>query len=130
MAAPSNINVEMDKPPPYSPGYNVNQYQQGGYPPPNQNYNPGYPPPNQGYNPGYPPVSGPPPVIHQQPPQAQVIVVQQGRLPGNCPVCRTGNMYESFTCCGICCAIFFFPLGLICCLLMRETRCSHCGATR
>jgi hypothetical protein len=57
--------------------------------------------------------------------------VQHGpTVTGNCPVCRTGNLIEEYSCCGICCAIFFFPLGLICCLLMKNRRCSHCGASQ
>jgi len=141
--------MDIDKPPPYAPAYNdVNQYNQapnpGGYPT-SQGYNPGYPPaggyqsPPQG---GYqsPPQGGyqnPPPhqtVIHQHVPTTtapQVIVVQQGPVAtGNCPVCRQGNLYEEYSCCGICLAIFFFPIGLICCLLMKDKRCSHCGIRR
>jgi len=134
MSSPNEVNVEIDKPPPYSPGYNtgatVNQYQQGAYQPAPQGYNAGYPPPGQPYNAPYPPASAQ--VVHQVQPagSAQVIVVHQTPATGNCPVCRVGNVYESYTCCGICCAIWFFPIGLICCLMMRERRCSHCGALR
>lgn len=135
-------------PPPYAEaGYDPSK--NPGYPPPNVGYGPqnpgyppaGYPPPGPGYppaGPGYPPAGGyPPPApgfqypTTQQPgqQQQQVIVVSSGPVgTGNCPVCRNGNLIEDFTCCGICLAIFFFPLGLICCLLMKERRCTRCGA--
>lgn len=55
----------------------------------------------------------------------QVVMVGAG---AQCPKCRTGILQEDFTLLGICCAIFFFPLGLICCLMMRQRRCTYCGA--
>ncbi|KAK8400084.1 hypothetical protein O3P69_003050 [Scylla paramamosain] len=57
-------------------------------------------------------------------PAAQLVVI--GAL---CPVCKVGILQEEFTGCGICLGIFFFPLGLLCCLLMRERRCNHCRAS-
>ncbi|KAG0719047.1 Brain protein I3 [Chionoecetes opilio] len=60
---------------------------------------------------------------HCHNPQPCVVVVGQG-----CPVCRVGIVQEEFTGCGICLGICFFPLGILCCMLMRERRCSHCGA--
>jgi hypothetical protein len=136
MAAPHDVKVDMDKPPPYAPHYESAPQHQG-YPPSSQGYNPGnpggYPPPQQ--HGGYPPQHGgyasPPMTQHQPATSHSVIVVQSGHgATGNCPVCRTGNMIEEYSCCGICCAIFFFPIGLICCLLMKNRRCSHCNATQ
>nr|NP_001163339.1 uncharacterized protein Dmel_CG12012, isoform B [Drosophila melanogaster]ABF85723.1 IP05417p [Drosophila melanogaster]ACZ94611.1 uncharacterized protein Dmel_CG12012, isoform B [Drosophila melanogaster] len=46
---------------------------------------------------------------------------------GGCPACRIGYLEDTFSACGLCCAIFFFPLGILCCLAMREKRCSNCG---
>lgn len=70
-----------------------------------------------------------------QPPQSYgTIKTEQIAVPatniiivGGCPVCRIGVLEDDFTCCGICCAIFFFPVGLICCLLMKEKRCKNCN---
>ncbi|KAK6170411.1 hypothetical protein SNE40_018814 [Patella caerulea] len=56
------------------------------------------------------------------PPQTQVVMV------GGCPACRVGVLEEDFTCLGVCCAIVFFPLGILCCLAMRQRRCANCGA--
>ncbi len=33
-----------------------------------------------------------------------------------------------FTCMGLCCAIFCFPIGILCCLALRQRRCNFCGA--
>ncbi|KAL7734671.1 hypothetical protein ACLKA6_010968 [Drosophila palustris] len=63
------------------------------------------------------------------------IVVQPAALPaeiiviGGCPSCRIGYLEDTFSPLGLCCAIFFFPVGILCCLAMREKRCSNCGAT-
>ncbi|MCJ8739266.1 hypothetical protein PDJAM_G00045430 [Pangasius djambal] len=55
--------------------------------------------------------------------QPSVVVV------GGCPACRVGVLEEDFTCLGIMCAIFFFPLGILFCLALRQRRCPNCGAT-
>eukprot|EP00026_Physarum_polycephalum_P013872 Phypoly_transcript_14325.p1 GENE.Phypoly_transcript_14325~~Phypoly_transcript_14325.p1 ORF type:complete len:133 (+),score=13.87 Phypoly_transcript_14325:154-552(+) len=51
---------------------------------------------------------------------------QVTHTPGGCPKCG-GFMQEDFSCLGICCAVVFFPLGLLCCLLMKERKCANCG---
>ncbi|CAG0914601.1 unnamed protein product [Notodromas monacha] len=48
---------------------------------------------------------------------------------GGCPRCQSGSLSDSFTCCGILLAIIFFPVGLVCCYVMREKKCVNCGAT-
>lgn len=70
-------------------------------------------------------------VVEQQPcatqpcaPAAQVVVI--GAM---CPVCQVGILQDEFTGCGICLGICFFPLGILCCMLMRERRCNHCRAS-
>jgi len=57
------------------------------------------------------------------------VVQQHTVVVGGCPSCRVGVLEDDFTCCGVCCAIMFFPLGLICCLAMKQRRCPNCGAT-
>ncbi|CAF0915835.1 unnamed protein product [Rotaria sordida] len=47
---------------------------------------------------------------------------------GGCPVCKVGMLETDFTCLAICCAIFLFPIGILCCLAMRRRRCQFCGA--
>uniref|UniRef100_H3BXI6 Membrane protein BRI3 n=1 Tax=Tetraodon nigroviridis TaxID=99883 RepID=H3BXI6_TETNG len=56
-------------------------------------------------------------------PPPSVVVV------GGCPACRVGVLEDDFTCLGILCAIFFFPLGLLFCFALRQRRCPNCGAT-
>ncbi|KAJ8924798.1 hypothetical protein NQ315_000952 [Exocentrus adspersus] len=56
-------------------------------------------------------------------PDPEVIIV------GACPVCRIGVLEDDFTCLGLLCAILFFPAGILCCLLLKEKKCSNCGAT-
>jgi len=56
-------------------------------------------------------------------PHQQIIVI------GGCPACRIGALEEHMTLLGILCGIFFFPLGLICCLTLTERRCTNCGTT-
>lgn len=41
---------------------------------------------------------------------------------------QVGVMEDDFTCLGLLCAIFFFPVGILCCLLLKTRRCSNCGA--
>jgi len=43
-------------------------------------------------------------------------------------VLQVGVLEDDFTCLGIFCAIFFFPLGILCCLALKNRRCSNCGA--
>lgn len=47
---------------------------------------------------------------------------------GGCPSCKVGMLDTEFTCPGICCAICCFPLGILCCLALRQRRCNFCGA--
>jgi hypothetical protein len=101
-----------DKPPPYNTGYPPQPGFVAGQQSPYQGQNM---PPQAGYNPGYGQVYA------QQFPQNVVIVG------GGCPHCRVGYPREDYSCCGICLAIWFFPIGILCCLAMKETRCSHCG---
>lgn len=85
------------------------------YPPPPPGYTPyGVPPPGTGYVPNYGATNIiiPPPII----------------AVGACPACRVGILEDDFTCLGILCAILFFPIGILCCLALKNRRCSNCGA--
>ncbi|XP_063588144.1 membrane protein BRI3-like [Penaeus indicus] len=75
-------------------------------------------------------------VVTQQQPQQQHVITTQPVITttpvvvvagATCPACRAGILRNEFTCCGIFLAICFFPLGLLCCFLMMERRCSNCG---
>ena len=80
---------------------------------------PGY---QGGAPPGYQPVSA---VVQTQPAEASYICV----TPGNCPACHVGYLGDSYTCLGLCLAVCFFPLGILCCLALTEKRCTNCGMT-
>ncbi|CAH1273830.1 membrane protein BRI3-like [Branchiostoma lanceolatum] len=125
-----------DKPPPYAPPAYNGGYQNQGYAQMGQGYQPqqaGYP---GGYGTGAPPGYQPLPQGMSQPsymgtqttvtvqpqPTTSVVVV------GGCPACRVGVLEDDYTCLGICCAIAFFPIGLLCCLALRQRRCPNCGA--
>lgn len=41
---------------------------------------------------------------------------------------QVGRVSEDFTTIGIILAILFFPLGILCCLMMKEKKCDRCGA--
>lgn len=101
----------MDKgAPPSYPGYPMPSAQQGAPPP--------------GMNP-YPDLQGAPQTVQPQAGQAQqptVVVI------GGCPSCRNGILEDEYGCCAICLAICCFPVGIVCCLLMKERKCSNCGA--
>ncbi|XP_026325206.1 brain protein I3 [Hyposmocoma kahamanoa] len=119
--------VTADQPPPYSatvpPGFLPQPHPQPAAGP----YVTSYPPPPPGYTPypgaaptapGYPPNYGATNIIIPPP----IIAV------GACPACRVGILEDDFTCLGILCAILFFPLGILCCLALKNRRCSNCGA--
>ncbi|KAK3728461.1 hypothetical protein QZH41_002323 [Actinostola sp. cb2023] len=111
------------------PGYGPPH--QGGVPP---GYQGGAPPGYQGGNappvyqsggpPGYQGGSAPP--GYQTVPTTTTHVIVRG---GNCPACNIGHTNTEFTILGICLAIVFFPIGILCCLLLTEKRCNNCGMT-
>uniref|UniRef100_A0A182RSJ3 Membrane protein BRI3 n=1 Tax=Anopheles funestus TaxID=62324 RepID=A0A182RSJ3_ANOFN len=55
------------------------------------------------------------------------IITQQIIVVNGCPVCRIGMLEDDYSCLGIFCAIFFFPLGILACLALRNRRCTNCG---
>nr|CAD7449981.1 unnamed protein product [Timema bartmani] len=100
---------------PHTPHLSYNPYPSNQLP---VGYQP-YPGPNTPFPPNYTPSYGATTVTVQ--PQEIIIV-------GACPACRIGVLEDDYTCLGIFCAIFFFPLGILCCLLLKNRRCSNCGA--
>ncbi|KAK0168081.1 hypothetical protein PV327_001919 [Microctonus hyperodae] len=56
------------------------------------------------------------------------VIVPEIILVNACPACRDGILEDDYTCLGLFCAIFFFPVGILCCLLLKNRRCSNCGA--
>ncbi|KAJ3101362.1 hypothetical protein HDU97_001403 [Phlyctochytrium planicorne] len=61
-----------------------------------------------------------------QQPQQVVMAVNAAEM------CAAGGIHsisDEFTCCGITLAILCFPIGLVCCFLMREKKCIKCGTT-
>ncbi|KAK7072652.1 hypothetical protein SK128_006376 [Halocaridina rubra] len=59
-------------------------------------------------------------------PVVQPVMIYAG---ASCPACRQGVLRSEVTCCGIFLAIFFFPIGILCCFLMMERRCTTCHLT-
>ncbi|TRY58163.1 hypothetical protein DNTS_007126 [Danionella cerebrum] len=84
-------------------------------------YNPPAPPPYQGF----------PAAVAAQPAYTNTYTIVQPSVVvvGGCPACRVGVLEDDFTCLGIMCAIFLFPLGILFCLALRQRRCPNCGAT-
>ena len=127
MADSGKSELNFDKPPPYAPSYSAPMPNQQPLYPPVSNQQQPYPP-AQSYSANYVSTSSAPPPSSGASPNQIIIVQQSPAGTGNCPVCRRGNLVSEYTCCGIFLAIFFFPIGILCCLLMKQNRCTHCGA--
>ncbi|XP_062264573.1 brain protein I3 [Platichthys flesus] len=70
------------------------------------------------------------PAVSQQPYTGTYTIIQPSVVVvGGCPACRVGVLEDDFTCLGILCAIFFFPLGVLFCFALRQRRCPNCGTT-
>lgn len=90
------------------------------------NYGPG----GGSYSTGAPPPYYTPQQQYIPQQQPSVVVTQPAVVisGGACPHCHVGYPREDYGCCAICLAIWFFPIGILCCLAMKERKCSHCGA--
>lgn len=98
--------------------------------------------PSSSFVPGYPvqqPAQYAPDVVITKPIQplpgiTYGSIVQPAIVPteiiviNGCPACRIGVLEDDYTCLGICCAIFCFPVGILCCLGLKNKRCTNCGA--
>uniref|UniRef100_A0A182P8A7 Membrane protein BRI3 n=1 Tax=Anopheles epiroticus TaxID=199890 RepID=A0A182P8A7_9DIPT len=60
--------------------------------------------------------------------QPPAVISQQIIVVNGCPACRIGMLEDDYSCLGIFCAIFFFPIGILACLALRNRRCTNCGA--
>ncbi|KAK8744822.1 hypothetical protein OTU49_000639 [Cherax quadricarinatus] len=126
-----------EKPPPYNPNVGYS-HGSSSVPPPPVGPPPPYqqmpPSPHIGFVPTHPMSSSTTIITTQQPSYGAIpVVVNPVRatdviVVGGCPACRVGVLSEDFTLAGLCCAFWFFPIGILCCLAMRERRCSNCGA--
>ncbi|XP_034944638.1 brain protein I3 [Chelonus insularis] len=105
------LNPAYDKPPPYSVATA----------PPASSWQP---------PPGYYPSNGAPYQSASIPSYGTTttVVVPEIIFVGACPACRVGLLEDDYTCLGVLCAIFFFPFGILFCLLMKNKKCSNCGA--
>ncbi|XP_028176888.1 brain protein I3-like [Ostrinia furnacalis] len=114
-----------EQPPPYSATVPPGPSPQPGVPPGGP-----YPPPPPGYTPyGTAPPPPPGPAFVPNYGATSTIIIQPPIIAvGACPACRVGILEDDFTCLGILCAILFFPLGILCCLALKNRRCSNCGA--
>ncbi|XP_029997901.1 brain protein I3-like [Sphaeramia orbicularis] len=118
-----------DRPPAYNtvPGaYEYGPQQQHSY----GAIPPAAPPPYQYPDPQAYPSAQMAPAVSQQPYTGTYTIIQPSVVVvGGCPACRVGVLEDDFTCLGILCAIFFFPLGILFCFALRQRRCPNCGAT-
>ncbi|ETV87163.1 hypothetical protein, variant [Aphanomyces astaci] len=85
-------------------------------------------PPQQGY-----PGQGPPQYANVVQAQPQVLasaefIVVPGQVITASGHCAHAVQTNEFTCPGVLLGILFFPIGILCCLLLTERRCVHCGA--
>ncbi|KAF0686145.1 Aste57867_22110 [Aphanomyces stellatus] len=55
-------------------------------------------------------------------------IVVPGQILTATGCCAHAVQTNEFTCPGIVLGILFFPIGILCCLLLTERRCVHCGA--
>ncbi|XP_016345215.1 brain protein I3-like [Sinocyclocheilus anshuiensis] len=117
-----------DRPPAYNTvpaAYDYGSIPAAGFQPP-------APPTYQGFpaaTSGYPAAPAPPAASQPAYTSTYTIVQPSVVVVGGCPACRVGVLEDDFTCLGILCAIFFFPLGILFCLALRQRRCPNCGAT-
>ncbi|KDO31051.1 hypothetical protein SPRG_19579 [Saprolegnia parasitica CBS 223.65] len=63
-----------------------------------------------------------------QPAMVGQVVVMPGQMLTVDGYCAHAVQSNEFTLCGIVLGILFFPAGILCCLLLTERKCVHCGA--
>ncbi|KAI8847389.1 hypothetical protein BC829DRAFT_396477 [Chytridium lagenaria] len=65
-----------------------------------------------------------------QPMMQPGVVMMQVSPMDMCPSGGIHQFEDEFTCCGIFLAICFFPIGVLCCWMMRTSTCAKCGTQR
>lgn len=93
---------------------------------PSGSFAPDYP--TQQTPPGAPDVVVTKPIGYGTISQPSIAVPTEIIIINGCPACRIGVLEDDYTCLGLCCAIFLFPLGILCCLALKNKRCTNCGA--
>ena len=71
-----------------------------------------------------------PPMYNQQSPPQQGLPQDQIAPQFRCPAGNSHFYKDEFTCCGICLAVCFFPIGLVCCYVMKDKKCVKCGQSQ
>ncbi|CAN9505890.1 unnamed protein product [Ophioblennius macclurei] len=130
--------LHQDRPPAYNAVPGAYDYGPQQPPPPPQQQQPGYGaiPPAAAAPPPYPypdgqgyPSAQMGPAMAQPYTSTYTVIQPSVVVVGGCPACRVGVLEDDFTCLGILCAIFFFPLGILFCFALRQRRCPNCGAS-
>ena len=44
-----------------------------------------------------------------------------------CKYCNIGDLIQGYSYFGLFLAVFLFPIGILCCLGLRNLKCSNCG---
>ncbi|EQC26546.1 hypothetical protein SDRG_15638 [Saprolegnia diclina VS20] len=82
----------------------------------------------QYYAQGVPVQQARPDYVVVQPAMVGQVVVMPGQMLTVDGYCAHAVQSNEFTLCGIVLGILFFPAGILCCLLLTERKCVHCGA--
>lgn len=104
------------------------EYSNAGYAPIHPSQSQPYPHPHQHPHVITKQIQSGPPVDYGSISHSTIAVPTEIIVVGGCPACRIGMLEDDFTCLGVCCAIFLFPVGILCCLALKNKRCTNCGA--
>ncbi|ENN70875.1 brain protein I3 [Dendroctonus ponderosae] len=74
-----------------------------------------------------PPPPGPQVVYQQPPPPPTVHVIHTQPTPLVCPVCQNTLWLSHYPLSAWLVGILLFPIGILCCLMMKKRMCTKCG---